>query len=226
MSAHQEIEHLRTSINDLSESKTRIEEERDLVEKGYQQQQTRIQVTEQALDALQRELELCAHGSTDFTTSAAVDLSGCETLIERLKAKRDLFKKRYEQLDARIQIIEQVLDALQQELKLCVYGSTDLTTPNAIDLSGCETLIERLERIAITKGGELYIPAARDILFAEGASSADPNNLRSSILKTLKNHEQDWEFVGNRTYRYRHCDEKGDEGPRAENETATRRVVQ
>ena len=148
--------------------------------------------------------------------------SGCETLIERLKAKReeerDLFKKRYEQLDAECRAIDQVLDALQQELKLCVYGSTDLTTPNAIDLSGCETLIERLKRIAVAKGGELYIPAARDILLAEGASSADPNNLRSSILKTLKRNPEDWEFVGNRTYRYRPCDEKGDEGPRAEDE--------
>ena len=218
MSAHQEIEHLRTSINDLSESKTRLEEERDLVEKRYDQLQTRIQATEQALDALQRELELCAHGSTDFTTSAAVELIGCETLIERLKAKRDLFKKRYQQLDARIQDIEQALDALQQELNLCVYGSTDLTTPNGIDLSGCETLIERLERIAVTKGGELYIPAAREILYAEGASSADPNNLRSSILKKLKKNDQDWEFVEDRTYRYKRSAEKGDEGPQAENE--------
>lgn len=156
MSAYLEIEHLRTSITALSKTKTRLEEERDSV------------------------------------------------------------KKRYEQLDGRLQDIHRTIDALQQELELCAHGSNDFTTPAAVDLSGCETLIERLERIAVANGGALYIPAAREIIFAAGASSATPNHLRSSILKTLKRNPEEWELVGDRTFRYKPLAEQGDAGTRAE----------
>ena len=152
MSAYQEIEHLRTSITALSKTKTRLEEELDSV------------------------------------------------------------KKRYDQLQARCQDINQALDALQKELELCAHGSTDLTTPAAVDLTGCETMAERLERIAVANGGELHIPAAREILYAAGASTADPNNLRSSILKTLKRNPEKWEWVRERTYRYKALADQGDAG--------------
>lgn len=153
MSAYQEIKHLRNSISELSKSKRNLEEELDLVE------------------------------------------------------------KRYKQLQARCQAVDQALEALQQELELCVHGSTDLITPATVDLSGCETLAERLERIAVANGGELYIPAAREIIYAAGASSADPNHLRSSILKTLKRNPGEWEWVQDRTYRYKRLANRGDEGP-------------
>ena len=133
--------------------------------------------------------------------------------LTNMKEQRDLHKKRYEQLDARSRRAEQTIDDLLQELELRVYGSTDLTTPNVIDLSGCQTLIERLERIAVANRGELNIPAAREIIYAAGASKAKGHHLGSDILKALKRNAQDWEQVEERTYRYRPCDEKGDEGP-------------
>ena len=131
----------------------------------------------------------------------------------RQKEELASLKARYEQLDARHQLTLQTVDALKQELELRVYGSTNLTTPNVIDLSGCPTLIERLERIAVAKGGELYIPIAREILYAADASKAKGHHLGSNILKALKRNDRDWEFVGNRTYRYRPYAEKDDEGP-------------
>ena len=150
MSAHREIKHLQTSITALSKTATRLEEEKNLA------------------------------------------------------------KSRYEQLHVRCQDVRQTLDTLQKELELCAHGSTNFTTPAAVDLSGCNLLIERLERIAIANGGELNIPAAREIIFAAGASNAKGHHLGSNILKALKRNPQDWEWIEDRTYRYKPFADKGD----------------
>lgn len=152
MSAHQEIAHLRASITSLSKTKNSLEEERDLV------------------------------------------------------------KQRYDQLVVRCLAVEQAMDALQQELALCAHGSDNFTTPAAVDLSGCKTLIERLERIAVAQGGALNIPAAREILYAAGASKAQSHPLGSAILKALNQHAQDWEYIEDRTYRYKPFHKNDDAG--------------
>lgn len=160
MSAYQEIKHLHTTIAALSKTATHLEEEKNLAKSRYEEA-----------------------------------------------------KSRYEQLHVRCQDVRQTLDTLQKELELCAHGSTNCTTPAAIDLSGCNLLIERLERIAIANGGELNIPAAREIIFAAGASNAKGHHLGSNILKVLKRNAQDWEWIEDRTYRYKPFADKGDAGP-------------
>ena len=133
MTANRESEHLHESITALSETLPRLEEEKNLAKSQYEEA-----------------------------------------------------KSRYEELDGRCQIVHQAIDVLQKELGLSDHASTEFDTPAAIDLSGCKTIEERLVRIAIAKGGELNIPDARDIILAAGASRATRNDLRSSILKTVK----------------------------------------
>ena len=150
MTANRESEHLHESITALSETATRLEEEKKLAKFQYEEA-----------------------------------------------------KSRYEELDGTCQTVYQAIEALQKKRDLSDHASGGFDTPIAVDLSGCKKLEERLVRIAIAYGGELNIPAARDILLAAGASRATRNDLRSSILKTVKRNAQDWEWVEDRTYRYK-----------------------
>ena len=82
MTANLGILHL--LIDGMTETTTRLEEERDLVKSRYEQLDGTCQTLHQALDALQKELDRSAPGSTRFDTPAAVDLSDCKSHMERL----------------------------------------------------------------------------------------------------------------------------------------------
>ena len=161
MTANRESEHLHETITALSETLPRLEEERNLAKSQYEEA-----------------------------------------------------KSRYEELDGTCQIVHQAIKALRKKRDLSDHAATEFETPAAVDLSGCKTIEERLVRIAIANGGELNVPDARDIILAAGASRATRNNLRSSILKTVKRNAQDWEWVEGRTYRYKQpFADQGDAAP-------------
>ena len=140
-------------------------------------------------------------------------IDGMIETTTHLEEKRDLVKSRYEQLDGTCQALHQALDALQKELDRSAPGSTGFDIPAAVDLSDCKSHRERLVRIAIANGGQLNIPAARDIILSAGASKADPHHLGSNILRLVKRNAQDWECVGPRIYRYKPFEDKGNEEP-------------
>ena len=140
----------------------------------------------------------------DSLTALSETSTRLEEEKELAKSRYEEAKSRYEELDGRCQKIQQAIDELQKE--------RDLTTA-AVDMSGCKSIEERLVRIAITHGGELNIPAARDIILAAGASRSQSHDLGSNILKLVKRNVQDWEWVKDRTFRYKPVADHGDEDP-------------
>ena len=133
--------------------------------------------------------------------------------LTRLEEDRDLARYRYEELDARCQDVDRTIAGLQEELHRSAPGLTSLDTPPAVDLRGCMNMKERLERIAIANGGLLDLAHALDVIVATGVSRAKESSLRGEIRKWVKRNPQDWENVGNGTYRYRRFADKDDEGP-------------
>lgn len=91
MTANRESEHLYETITALSETLLRLEEEKNLAKSQYEEAKSRYeeldgtcQIVHQAIEALRKKRDLSDHAATEFDTLAAVDLSGCKNIEERL----------------------------------------------------------------------------------------------------------------------------------------------
>ena len=83
--AYEEVQHLRSTIAEMSETLTHLQEERDLIKSRYETLNIKCSNISRAIDDLQDELELSARGSTGVDQAAAIDLEGCTTMGERLR---------------------------------------------------------------------------------------------------------------------------------------------